>query len=98
MTQYLEKLNTLPGHMRDSVRLWIERAIPPGSFLEAVLCNDLFGAMGRADDVNVHALKNYAVYFYSFAPSGCYGSTERFSEWAKSGGLIGQGHELEGVA
>lgn len=98
MTQYLEKLNTLPFHMQATVRLWIERAIPPGSFLTAVLCNDLFEALGRADEVNANALKNYAIYFYSFAPSGCYGSTERFSEWAKSGGLIGQGHELEGVA
>lgn len=91
MTQYLEKLNTLPGHMRDSVRLWIERAIPPGSFLTAVLCNDLFEALGRADEVNANALKNYAIYFHIFAPRGCYGSPERFAEWAKSGGLSGLG-------
>lgn len=91
MNRYLEKLNTLPFHMQDAVRLWIERAIPPGSFLTAVLCNDLFEALGRADDVNAYALKSYAVYFYSFAPGGCYGSPERFAEWAKSGGLAGRG-------
>ncbi len=91
MNDYLEKLDILPFHMRDGVRLWIERGIGPGSFLTAVLSNDLFGALGRADEENSRALKSYGVYFYSYAPSGCYGSPLRVAEWAKSGGLAGRG-------
>jgi hypothetical protein len=81
--EYITKLDMLPHHMRDGVRRWIEHGPQsyPGGFLSALLCNDLFGALGKADDVNRDALFRYATYFYSYAPAGCYGSPERFAAW-----------------
>jgi hypothetical protein len=81
--QYLEKLDMLPQHMRRGMQDWIEhgQASYPGGFLSALLSNDLMGALGKADDVNAHALPLYAAYLYNYAPSGCFGSPRAFSEW-----------------
>lgn len=80
----------LPAHMREGMQLWIERGIEPGSFLMAVLCNDLMGALGRADSTNINALKNYGMFLYNEVPSDCYGSPEKCEAWAERGGLIGK--------
>lgn len=90
MTQYLENLEELPFHMRGAMQRYIENGIPPGSFLEAVLCNDLMGALGKADSENINTLRNYGVYLYSFAPSNCFGSRQIYRDWVESGGLEGQ--------
>ncbi len=93
MDDYLDKLEMIPAHMRDTMRRYIERGIPTGSFLEAVLCNDLMGALGRADEENRAALHGYAVYLYSYAPNGCHGSPSKVSEWISGGGLAGREEE-----
>ena len=81
--------STLPEHMRDAARLYIEKGIPPGSFLQAVICNDLFGAFRRADDINQAAMLAWVRFFYNEAPSGCWGSAEHFSDWLDRGGMQG---------
>lgn len=81
--------NLIPGHMHGGVRRWIENGIPPGSFLAAVLSNDLREACARADDVNRNRLHDIVSFFYSYAPNGCWGSPDRFQDWMKSGGLAG---------
>ena len=90
MAEYKDGLHLLPEHMRDGVVRYIERGLPHmGSFLRAVMENNLTEAFGRADDVNAAAMKNWAVFVYSYAPSGCHGSPERVSDWIKRGGLLG---------
>lgn len=79
----------LPEHMRDGMRLYIERGVPPGSFLTAVLSNDLMGALGKADDTNLHALPAYGRFLYNEAPSPCFGSPEHVRDWCEAGGLAG---------
>lgn len=83
MPDYLTKLDTLPEHMRYGMQAWIEhgRDSHPGSFLTAILSNDFMGAIGRADEENIRALRNYAVYLYSYAPAGCFGSVQNFLSW-----------------
>ena len=81
------RYHDLPEHMRDGMRLYIERGIAPGSFLRAVLSNDLMGAMGRADDVNLKALPAYGRFLYNEAPSLCFGSPEKVADWIKRGGM-----------
>ncbi len=80
---YREKADMLPEHMRESIILWIEHghAAYPGSFMTALLSNDLMGAIGKADEVNAAALRTWAVYLYNYAPSGCFGSPEKFKAW-----------------
>jgi hypothetical protein len=73
----------------EGLALYITHGIEPGSFLSAVLTNDLMGALGRADDQNVRLLREYGMILYNDSPSGCYGSPERFAAWIKAGGLNG---------
>lgn len=80
----------LPQHMCDEMQRYIDHGIMPGSFLTAVLSNDLMGALGRADEINIHALPNYGRFLYNHAPCGCFGSAELVRAWAGKGGLNAQ--------
>ena len=64
----------LPEHMRDGMKRYIERGIEGGSFMTAVLCNDLMGALGKADEINRDRLWDYGNFLYNEAPSSCHGS------------------------
>ena len=79
----------LPDHMQDGTRLYIEHGIPPGSFLTAVICNDLFTAMGKADDINRHRLFDWCSFFYNETPAQCFGSPEKMERWMNHGGMSG---------
>lgn len=81
----------LPEHMRDAFRLYIEKGIPPGSFTQAVLSNDLMGAMGRADHINRDRIFDTCAFLANYAPIGCFGAPERVQDWIRAGGLIGMG-------
>jgi hypothetical protein len=73
----------IPERMAGSLRLWIERGIAPGSFLMAVLENNLSEAVGRADDENLANLPAYVGYLYNEAPAPCWGSPAKCEAWAK---------------
>lgn len=81
--------STLPEHMQDAFRLYIEKGIPPGSFTTAVLSNDLMEAMRRADIVNRHAIFEICAFLANYAPIGCFGSPEHVSDWIAHRGLGG---------
>ena len=71
----------LPEHMQGPMRRYIENGIPPGSFLRAVLSNDLRAAFQRADDINGPRIRDFVVFLYNEAPRGCYGSPSAVNEW-----------------
>ena len=79
----------LPDYMRDATRRYIEDGQPTGDFLAAVISNDLFEAVVRADDTNRPALLEWVRFFYNDAPRDCWGSEEKRQAWLKSGGLNG---------
>lgn len=81
MTDYRTHITILPEHMRGAMLRWIEDAIHPGSFLTAILCNDLKGTYSSADYINAAHVKDYIMYLYNYAPSNCWGSPEEFAEW-----------------
>ncbi len=55
--------------------------IPPGSFLYAVLTNNLKGAFGAADEKNIAAMFEIVSYMYNKLPSISQGSPERVRDW-----------------
>ena len=71
----------LPEHMQDGMRRYMESGIEPGSFLYAVLSNNLMDAFGRADSINRHHLREYCEWLYNYAPRGSFGSQERVKAW-----------------
>lgn len=83
-------LDALPTHMHGAILRYIEKGIPPGSFLMAVFGNELTEAYGRADFDNQRAMPEYAAYLYNNAPSACHGSPEIVEMWIAKGGLEGR--------
>ncbi len=62
----------VPSHALASIRLWVSDGAPPGSFLTAVLRNDLKEALGKADMTNRYALYDIVFYLYNHCPKGCW--------------------------
>ena len=71
----------IPDYMRQPLRDWIEKGWIPGSFLLAVLENNLFEAVACADMVNRNRLPDYIEFLYRYAPSECWGSYKKVNEW-----------------
>ena len=76
-SKYLE----CPESVRGGLKRYIENKIEPGSFLFAVLSNDLFGAMGKADLGNRMNLFNIVNWIYNNAPCSCHGSKDIVVNW-----------------
>ena len=92
MNDLTEYLNALPERMRGGITRFRDNGVVPGTFLQAVLENDLVGAVGKADDENVTLLWHYANMLYNAFPArglGCWGSPEAVQDWAAIGGLNG---------
>lgn len=79
----------IPPDMCGGITRYIERGIPPGHFLTAVICNDLKQACARADETNRFLLFEYVKFFYNHAPAECWGSDVRFDQWVGHRGLLG---------
>lgn len=71
----------LPESLQDGMRLYIEDRIPTGSFMLAVLSNDLLTACERADDVNRYRLFDIVDWLYNEAPRECWRSPEAVKTW-----------------
>lgn len=67
----------------ESLTLYIREGIAPGSFLRAVLSNDLLEAVRRADDEHLKNVAAVAAWVHNFAPSDCVGSTAKVAAWIK---------------
>lgn len=75
--------------MAEDVADFINLGLQQGSFLEAVLSNDLRGACRQADDFNRHLLFEITCWLWNYAPSPCWGSPEAYRSWCQQGGLEG---------
>lgn len=82
-----ESFKGIPDYMIGGLRRYIENGIPPGSFLTAVLSNDLMGAFAKADSTNTVAMVAYARFLYAYAPHDCHGSPAKVRAWMDKGGL-----------
>jgi hypothetical protein len=82
-------LTKIPEHMREGVVNYVHRGIRPGSFLEAVLCNDLVRAASNADELNACCLYEWAEVLVQELPISCWGSPEKVQAWLTKGGLSG---------
>ena len=79
----------LPEHMQDGLRDYVNLGVHPGRFLGLILCNDFVRAAGHADDINKHALMDYARILYCDLPAACWGSQENIDVWMKHDGMKG---------
>jgi len=83
VTNYAELLRTsnVPVHLHDGLVGYLVHGCPPGSFLTAVLMNDLVGAIAHADDVSAAHLQPLVRWLYRYAPANAWGSCDTVHLW-----------------
>jgi hypothetical protein len=74
----------LPEKYRHGLRSYIEHGARPGSFLSAVLENDLRQSMGRADVESRRDLFAIVVWLHNEAPAIVWGSAAHVSDWLEA--------------
>lgn len=74
----------VPRHMQDGLTRYLRYGIRPGSFLVAVLENDLSGAVERGDIQNQAALASYPLFLFQM-PVLCWGTREKVEAWLQAG-------------
>ena len=74
--------------MLEALWRYIDKGIPTGDFLRAILAHDLMEACNRADHWNLPNLPAYAAYLYNEVPSVCHGSYEKVDAWIAHSGLL----------
>lgn len=66
---------------KEAIDRYVSHGVPTGGFLQAVLENDLMGAIGRADSDAMDNIRHIISYLYNEAPSPCWGSKEKVTKW-----------------
>lgn len=71
--------------IREDIKLalynYAEKGWGLGGFLTAVVENDLFEAMGKADSYNRATIHQICSYVYNELPGECWGSPETVKKW-----------------
>jgi hypothetical protein len=75
----------IPSHTKAALDRYVNERIIPGDFLFAVLSNDLFNAIERADRVNmfmnITAMREIVEYIYTELPSNSWGDRKTVLEY-----------------
>lgn len=74
-------LHMVPENLRGGLSRYVWHGIEPGSFLCAVIENDLAEAVGRTSDYA--SIPPVVRWLYNWAPSPCWGSKEKRIEWQR---------------
>jgi hypothetical protein len=74
----------IPEHTKGSIDRYVEYGYEPGGFVTAVLCNDLFGAINRADNENIVSLRDICLYVYNDIPGNCWGDKTTMRDYIAS--------------
>jgi len=72
---------SIPLRTRTALMRYIDGHMPTGSFLRAVLCNDLTWAVLHADEENFSSLLHIVRWLHNEAPSAAWGSREAYISW-----------------
>ena len=72
-----------PVHVLDSIDRFVRHRIAPGSFVTAVLSNDLAGAFRTADEDSLRGLRDIMWHIHWEIPGNCHGSKSKVEKWLK---------------
>ena len=75
----------VPWPLHDGLVHYLVAHRPVGSFLTAVLSNDLMGAVARGDDTNRAHLHHIVSFLLNYAPDDCWGTPARVETWLNGG-------------
>lgn len=75
--------------IREALEDYVLLGAAPGNFISAVVGNDFFYAVVRADDHIAPRLADLARFLHNYAPIACWGSPANRAAWIERGGLRG---------
>jgi len=78
-------LHLIPEHMHKGVMNYVFDRIEPGSFLRAILENNLVRSAERADHINREALWEWSCFLVEALPVSAWGSEKRVQQWLAGG-------------
>jgi hypothetical protein len=81
---YKFKKYHIPDRMMPSIHNYIQYGVEPGSFLSAIIRNDLTYAVLSADEENMDNIPAFVSYFHEKAPAICWGNAEIMDIWIES--------------
>ena len=81
--------HTIPPLILESLELYDQHGIEPGSCVAAILSNDLSGTLCSADADTLATLPAIVGYIRHEMPSICHGSRERVDAWLAHQGRKG---------
>lgn len=83
---------SIPAHTHEALVAHIERGENPyDDFFDALLSNDLAGAVHNADHMNLLMIPHIIGWLYNYALADCQGSELKMLAWRERGGLAGKG-------
>ena len=94
-------LDTIPEHLRSALIRHVLTGQPTGSFLSALLENDLMEAVGLADPTSLANLRPLCIFLYCYTPPLCRGDAAKVKAWREEGGALCfyyDNADLEGAA
>lgn len=71
----------VPTNLHEGLVNYISSRRPVGSFLMAVLENNLKEAVLRADPLTARGLRQLVLFLHNYAPAPCWGSPEAVEAW-----------------
>lgn len=71
----------IPSDTLASLRGYRDEKLNTGEFLRAVLANDLFEALAKADPENLAAIRTILSWVYNSMPSHAWGSYQKVDDW-----------------
>lgn len=71
----------IPLNIKSAIDGYVDHGYPVGDFVYAVLCNNLFEAIARADVESQFALPEICKYIFNLAPAPCWGSKKKVKDW-----------------
>ena len=74
----------IPERMMEGIKRYLAYGIPSGSFLTAIIQNNLSQAYQQADSENLRNIPAYVAYFYNECPMRCWGSPKKMTAWIDS--------------
>lgn len=74
----------VPEHLLQGLIAWGKKHHRVGDFLTAVLSNNLWDAVARADDDSMKSLRFIVMFIHNELPNNCHGSKEIVVEWMKA--------------
>ena len=77
-------ITLVPLSIINSLDIYVNHRIKTGSFLRAVLENNLVDAVGRADYNNIRILPEIVQYCHDNLPHNCWGSSKIVKEFLKT--------------